>query len=616
MPSARPLASQTSTACGRASHAGRSPARTAAKATRSSGRGGTEGAGGAAAGAGGGSRRSEEEGADGEEARVVGAVASGVGERVQEAGQEARAHHRPALGEGIHEGDEGRRGPDGVEVLRRDEGVGDGLAEPEGHAGLAGPPAEGLARPLVARGAHGGQRGGDGVEPADAGDLLDEVHLARDVGAEARHLPHVHPGLARVHREPQAREDPLRLLGRDVDAEEPSDAVVPQGDRAARQGLRLEEPLVLHELRPGERAHHRGGARDDAQGVAPVDPALEAVAGLGVHAVAASGPTDAARVEVGALEEHAGRLPVDLAVASAHHAGQAHRPLVVADDQIVVREGALHAVERRELLPGLGPADVDGGAVHAVEVVRVHGVPRLEHHEVGDVDEVRDGADAERGEAPAHVERRGTDLRVHQHRGAIVRAALAVLDGDAHVLREVLLAHDGGRRRDGGLEGDLEEGRGLAREPHVAQAVGPVGRQADLEDGVARGGQRRGERGAGGGGAGREHEDALARVAQPELGLAAEHALAGYAGDGPPLDGHALGRQVRAEGREDHEAAGLGHVGRAADDLLLGAPAVHRDQAQPGARRVGPRGDDGRDEARLGPQPVRPSCPRPRAPPP
>ena len=58
---------------------------------------------------------------------------------------------------------------------------------------------------------------------------------------------------------------------------------------------------------------------------------------------------------------------------------------------------------------------------------------------------------------------------------------------------------------------------------------------------------------------------------------------------------------MRAERREDDEAAGLGHVGRAADDLLLRrrreSTVTRRSPLRDGCGRVD---DDARDDARLG----------------
>ena len=110
--------------------------------------------------------------------------------------------------------------------------------------------------------------------------------------------------------------------------------------------------------------------------------------------------TDAARIEVRALEEDALRVRLDLARRAAHHAGERDRALAVADDEIV---GDELARRRRRASSSSSPSFARRTtillAAHAVEIERVHRVAVLEHHEVRDVDDVRDRADAERAGA-------------------------------------------------------------------------------------------------------------------------------------------------------------------------------------------------------------------------
>ena len=99
------------------------------------------------------------------------------------------------------------------------------------------------------------------------------------------------------------------------------------------------------------------------------------------------------------------------------------------------------------------------------------------------------------------------------------------------VVLEALVARPLGVLRRGGREGHAEEGGRFAREADVAEPVGAIGRQPDLEDGVARRGDGVDQARARRAGAGRQDEDAVAVGAEAELRLAAEHPLAGDAGD-------------------------------------------------------------------------------------
>ena len=109
----------------------------------------------------------------------------------------------------------------------------------------------------------------------------------------------------------------------------------------------------------------------------------------------------------------------------------------------------------------------------------------------------------------------GADPHVDEDRRAVVRAALGVFDRDRHVLRRGLLSTRSPAPSPGsGVTRELEEGRRLAREPAMPERVGTVRRQPDLEDGVARGGERVDERRPRRDRARRQHEDAVAVVAE------------------------------------------------------------------------------------------------------
>ena len=89
----------------------------------------------------------------------------------------------------------------------------------------------------------------------------------------------------------------------------------------------------------------------------------------------------------------------DLGGLPAHHPGEADRPGVVGDEQVVRVEGPVDVVEGAQPLAGPGPAH-DDRAGQPVGVVGVQRLAELEHHVVGDVDGQRDRAHAA-GSGPA-----------------------------------------------------------------------------------------------------------------------------------------------------------------------------------------------------------------------
>ena len=93
---------------------------------------------------------------------------------------------------------------------------------------------------------------------------------------------------------------------------------------------------------------------------------------------------------------------------------------------------ALIAVQGLDGLPVPGGADDDVAALHAGEVKGVHGLAVFQHHVVGDVHDVVDGADAGVAQPFPHPCGGGLDLHVLHHPGGVPGAEVAVLNVDVH----------------------------------------------------------------------------------------------------------------------------------------------------------------------------------------
>ena len=112
-------------------------------------------------------------------------------------------------------------------------------------------------------------------------------------------------------------------------------------------------------------------------------------------------------------------------------------------------------------------------ALHAGEVEGVHGLAVFQHHIVGDVHDVVDGADAGVPQPFPHPRGRGLDLHVLHHPGGVPGAEIAVLNVDVHQLRNGAAAalHFRGVQ----LQGTAKGGAGLPCKADNGQAVRPVG---------------------------------------------------------------------------------------------------------------------------------------------
>ena len=336
-----------------------------------------------------------------------------------------------------------------------------------------------------------------------------------------------------------------------------------------------------HHLAAAEHVHQHAGALQRLHGTGGADALFKAAAGLGAHAQLAGGDAVVGAVEGRGLEQHARRAFDDLRFLAAHDAGQAGGVFVVGDDQHRIVQHVLLAVQRGQLFALPRAAHDDGLVAHLGKVEGVHGLARLQHDEVGDVDDVVDGPHARAVEVFAHPLRRGADLYFINDAGAVAGAVLGIFDDDGGVVlkRALAVLLDGDLRHHAML---AKHGGALAGDAPDAQAVRAVGENFIIDDVVAKA----------------EHflhiraglvlllkdEDALVadvRI-QPfrhvQFRAGADHALALHAAQLAALD--LAARQARAFQRHRHQLA-RGHVRRAADDLQGGLAAhVHRAYVQ------------------------------------
>ena len=428
-----------------------------------------------------------------------------------------------------------------------------------------------------------------------AQDLLDQVNLARQVGAEARRGDHEVLAVA-LDGTAQAGERALDKVRLDVGAADGMHAG--QAQINAVDGLGRGEHIHVagSDLAAGDLLDERTRDIGDVHAAGLVDLALKANGGIGDQRQVAAGVRGAAGVEAGALDHHVDGVVLDLGIHAAHNAGQRHGTLAVGDEAHAGVERALLAVEGRELLVLLGGTNHHAAMAIALgKGVQVKGVQRLtgeHHHVVGDVDDVVVRAHTQGVKALDHPVGRGADLHVAHDTGnvAVAQALIGDLDGKLVVGRAAGLGLDGGQLN---AEITVEDGAGLAGHADHGQAVGAVGRDLTVEHGVTRA-HVLGKRHATGRVLGQDH-DAGVVAAQAELARGAVHAHGHDAAKLALLDLDVAGQDSADHGRDD-VVTGL-EVLRAADDLQRSGVAVgvevlvaHVDRAHIHVVAIGVRG--------------------------
>ena len=343
--------------------------------------------------------------------------------------------------------------------------------------------------------------------------------------------------------------------------------VFQRGDVAAVQ--------LLNEVQGAGKAHLGG---------VTVHALLVAGGGVAVLAQSAAGLADRVAGEGRALEEQAGGGVVHAGVCAAHDAGQRHRLLGVADDQIVGVQGELLLVEGGDLLALRSAADGDAAARHLIQVEGVHGLAHLQQGVVGDVHHVADGAQAAEGQMALHPAGRLAHPDVADIVCHVAGAEVGGLHLHAHRrvgVADGLVVH--GRH----MQGLAEDGGHLAGDAQHRLAVGAVGGDGDVEDVVVQT-HHGGDVGAGDGVLGQDEQAVDLRtreqvVVQAQLLAGAEHSVGLDALHLAGLDPDAAG-QGGAVQRGGHTVAQLHVRSAGADaDVVAVAAAVHDALGQMGA---------------------------------
>src|SRR6267142_4494006 len=238
-------------------------------------------------------------------------------------------------------------------------------------------------------GAIGPQLVRKGVVAAQAGDLFDQVDLARDVRTPAWDLNR-HALPTRRDDESDPRKQALDLRTWDRDSQQVGYTRLAQEHRSRLLRLRPEVYGRLAHLTAGDRADEVDSAPEGFRHAQHVDATFEAITRFARQAEGAAGAANAGRLEVGGLEHDVGRVLRDLGLGTAHNAGHDRGPLGVADDGHLSRQPSAHSVQGDDLFPWFGSAHDDGRAPQFGEVEGMERLIDLEQDVVGRVHDVVD----------------------------------------------------------------------------------------------------------------------------------------------------------------------------------------------------------------------------------
>src|SRR6185437_4761158 len=130
-----------------------------------------------------------------------------------------------------------------------------------------------------------------------------------------------------------------------------------------------------------------------------------------------------------------------------HDSGECDCFFTIGDDEHVVRQRSLHAVERLELLTGVGAAHDDPSTAEFFEIEGVQGLAQLVQHVVGNVGDVVDGTLTDGFETFNEPIGRWTNLHASHETRRIAWTQIRILNLYRSEIRRATLSFGRLRRR-------------------------------------------------------------------------------------------------------------------------------------------------------------------------
>ena len=306
-----------------------------------------------------------------------------------------------------------------VENSRGNEGVGDDLTVAHSPALLAqlGLNNHFLAVAALGSGLESG--GGDLIVAVESCHFFGNIGHQVQVGAERRNM-----NGATLHFNLQALQVADHILFGNVGAQQLVDLLGLQ-----LQGLGLGNIVqhingAIQHITGTQHLNQFAGALYSRQGHHRIDVLFELAGSIGTHTQRQSGLTNGSAVEVGGFKDHHSGVVHNFGVFAAHNTGQTDGAILVCDyqhtglqiSQIAIQGGQGFAFD------SFPNDDLTGGNIAVVKCM--HRLTVLQHHIVGNINDIVDGTDTIGTQALTQPLGGGSDLNIGYHPGSVTAAQL------------------------------------------------------------------------------------------------------------------------------------------------------------------------------------------------
>jgi len=250
----------------------------------------------------------------------------------------------------------------------------------------AQPPSRGSTRHL----------GGDQLEAEFASDLFDVVVGIHQVAAPGRRHQ-VEPAIGLLgDLDARCPQHVDHLLRTDLRSQDPGRQVGPDPLSGHHRDL-TGQGVIVGQLPATQFGHQPGRCPCRGKRQRGIDAPGEADRRFRRQLVTAERASDAGGIEMSRLQHDVAGRRRELGGPAAHDAGQADRPGIIGDQQILGRQCPVDIVESHQMLT-VDRLTHHDGALECVRVVGVQRLPGFEHHVVRDVDVEADRTHARRSQ--------------------------------------------------------------------------------------------------------------------------------------------------------------------------------------------------------------------------